>query len=84
MEEKLYKFERLAEKRVTEALKVMRLIGNLANKRNYDYSEEHAKQIIDALDAELRQLKNRFREGTQQDEVAFNFKDLRPGKGSSK
>jgi len=67
-------FERLAEKRVTEALKIMRLIGNLSNRRNYDYTEMHVKEIVDALEAELRQLKNRFREGTQHNNCVFSFK----------
>ena len=33
------RFERLAERRVTEVLRKMRLIGNLSNKRNYTYTD---------------------------------------------
>lgn len=72
--DKASRFERLAERRVTETIKKMRLIGNLANRHNYSYSEEHAKQIIDALDAELRQVKTRFRQETSQPTNGFSFR----------
>lgn len=62
MSEKMKSFERLAERRVNEAMKKMRLIGNLANKRNYEYTDKHAKKIVDALEAELRILKAKFRD----------------------
>ncbi|MCM3186375.1 hypothetical protein [Priestia megaterium] len=75
MEEKLEKFERLAEKRVTEAIKKIRLVGNLANKNNYEYNEEHVKQIIDALESEMRTLKNRFRDESLSETSNFEFKN---------
>ena len=51
--EKASRFERLAERRVTEAIKKMRLIGNLSNRHNYSYTDEHVKQILEALEADL-------------------------------
>lgn len=74
MDEKTEKFERLAEKRVTETIKKMRLIGNLANRRNYTYTEDHVKQIVDALENELRILKSRFKEETSTEIYSFSFK----------
>ncbi|NLD50967.1 MAG: hypothetical protein GX660_27810 [Clostridiaceae bacterium] len=74
MSEKRLKFERLAEKRVTDTIKKMRLVGNLANKNNYDYTDVHVKQIIDALENELRLLKIRFKEGTTSENCTFEFK----------
>jgi uncharacterized protein YeeX (DUF496 family) len=74
MSEKLERFERLAEKRVTDVIKKMRLIGNLANKHNYEYTDEHVKQIIDALEDELRLLKSRFKEEKINEKPAFSFK----------
>lgn len=74
MERKVEKFERLAEKRVTETIKRLRLVGNLANKNNYEYNEEHVKQIIDALEGELRTLKNRFRDESLSETSNFEFK----------
>ncbi len=72
--DKARRFERLAERRVTEVLRKMRLIGNLANKRNYTYTEEHAKQILDALETELRQVKARFRQETGGQSQGFSFR----------
>jgi len=74
MEKKLESFERLAEKRVTEALKKLRLVGNLANKRNYRYTGEHARQIMDALETELKRLKALFKDEARQDAGSFSFK----------
>ncbi len=68
------RFERLAERRVTEVLKKMRLIGNLSNKRNYSYTEEQVRQIVEALETELRQLKGKFRQETSSQGQGFSFK----------
>ena len=72
--EKASRFERLAERRVTETIKKMRLIGNLANRHNYAYTEEHVKQILDALESELRQVKARFRQEVSSQAQWFSFK----------
>jgi bifunctional pyridoxal-dependent enzyme with beta-cystathionase and maltose regulon repressor activities len=71
------KFERLAERRVTEAVKKLRLIGNLANTNNYDYTGEHVAQILAALETEIQLLKNRFTEAKPADAYAFKFKPPR-------
>ncbi|MBW7452867.1 hypothetical protein ACFOLF_13515 [Paenibacillus sepulcri] len=77
MEEKRERFERLAEKRVTDVIHKLRLIGNLANKNNYDYTDEHVKQILDTLDLELRSLKGRFKEESSSEQYSFSFKKNR-------
>jgi len=74
MSEKQDKFEKLAEKRVTEAIKKLRLIGNLSNKNNYDYTEEHAKQIIDTLENEMKILKSKFKDESGPSDTTFSFK----------
>jgi len=61
-ESKLQRFERLGQKRMTEALRRLRLVGNLSNRSNYDYTEDHVKQILDALESEVKQLRTRFRQ----------------------
>lgn len=61
METKREKFERLAERRTNEAVKRIKLIGNLSNKNNYDYTEEHYKQIIAVLEEETRAVKTKFK-----------------------
>jgi hypothetical protein len=68
------RFQRLAERRVTEAIRKLRLIGNLSNRHNYAYTEEHVKQILDALEAELKQVRSRFRQETSAQIPAFSFK----------
>ena len=42
-------FIELANKRVPKALKYLDLIGNLANKSNYSYTEQQSHQIKKAL-----------------------------------
>ena len=54
------KFVRLAEARVTRALKDIKLIGNLSNKSNYVYTEEDAKKIVSALKKAVDDTKARF------------------------
>lgn len=72
--QKLERFERLAEKRVSEVLKRLRLVANLSNRRNYSYSEEHVRQIIDAIDKELRQVRSRFQQEGEQGAHTFSFR----------
>lgn len=73
-ESKLERFERLAQKRVTEALRRLRLVGNLSNRANYEYSDDHVKQLTEALEVELKQLKNRFRQEGGSAGQTFSFK----------
>jgi hypothetical protein len=73
-ESKRQRFERIAQRRITEALHRLRLLGNLSNRATYDYSDEHVKQMLDALETELKQVRHRFRnEGSGQGQ-AFTFK----------
>tara|TARA_B100000242_G_scaffold220412_1_gene161446 strand:+ start:6166 stop:6390 length:225 start_codon:yes stop_codon:yes gene_type:complete len=54
------KFIELTEKRVTKTLDSIRLIGNLSDKRYYEYDEKDVNQIFRALSKELSASKNRF------------------------
>lgn len=60
MNAKSKKFIELANKRVNKTIKDIQLIGNLANKQNYEYTELQAKQIIKALQQELDDVKHAF------------------------
>lgn len=60
MRDKRKKFVGLAEARVNRAIKDIRLIGNLANRAAYEYSDEDAKQIFRALQKEMEAAKSRF------------------------
>ena len=39
---------------------MLRLIGNLANLNNYEYTEDDAQKILSALDVEMKLLKAKF------------------------
>ncbi|MBM9606736.1 hypothetical protein [Desulfopila inferna] len=67
------KFIELAEKRVNKAIKTMRLIGNLSNKSNYEYSDELVNEIVGALERELRDLKRKFSPGKVEGHQDFTF-----------
>jgi ABC-type Fe3+-hydroxamate transport system substrate-binding protein len=54
------RFIDLANKRVTAAILQLRLVGNLANRKNYEYDADDAKKIIRTLQAEMNALKARF------------------------
>jgi hypothetical protein len=54
------KFIELANKRVNRAIKDIQLICNLANRQNYEFSDEQAKKIVRALQHEVDQVKQSF------------------------
>lgn len=54
------KFVELAEKRVSRALKDIKLIGNLSNRTNYTYTDQDVKKITQALTKAVSEMKARF------------------------
>ena len=67
------KFVSLAEKRVTKAIKDLRLIGNLSNRTNYSYTKEDVKKIITSLNKEIRSLKQRFDSDKESQDTVFKL-----------
>lgn len=67
------KFVELAEKRVSRAIKDIRLIGNLSNKGNYSYTESDIRKLHRALAEELKVLKSRFESGSAESGPAFKL-----------
>ena len=59
-ETKRDKFIRLAEYRVNQVLDGLRKIGNLSDKRNYEYSDQDIDKIFSVLSKEINKTKNRF------------------------
>jgi hypothetical protein len=57
------KFKELAEKRVNRAIKDIALVGNLANRSNYSYTDQDAKKILKALKDALDETRTRFESG---------------------
>lgn len=60
MENRREKFIRLATYRTNIVLEKLRILGNLSNKTNYDYSDEDINKIFNAIDSQLRITKARF------------------------
>ncbi|HTR01482.1 MAG TPA: hypothetical protein VMH83_15900 [Candidatus Acidoferrum sp.] len=54
------KFVELAQKRVSRALKDIKLIGNLSNRSNYSYTEQDVKKITSVLKKAVEDMKARF------------------------
>ena len=57
------KFVQLAEKRTRNAIKHIRLIGNLSNRGNYEYTDTDVNKIANALNTEIRNMKDRYASG---------------------
>ena len=56
------RFKALAEQRMTQALKFIRLIGNLSNRQSYDYTPEQYKRMISELKKRVLEAEARFKE----------------------
>lgn len=69
MNEKEEKFQKFAEHRTTQAIKYIRLLGNLSNKRAYSYSKPQVDKIISALNKEVQNLKRKLSEGAPDENV---------------
>jgi hypothetical protein len=54
------RFVELGEARVRKASQMFRLIGNLSNTSNYEFSQEDAQKIFLALDNEMKLLRAKF------------------------
>jgi hypothetical protein len=54
------KFVELANKRVNRAIRDLKLVANLSNRQNYEYTDEQAKKIVRALQQELDTVRHSF------------------------
>ncbi len=70
--EKREKFVRLAEGRTQSALDSIRKLGNLSNRRAYDYDEADVKRIIKALRDATNEIERKF--GSSSGDGADKFK----------
>lgn len=60
MESKRDRFVRLAEARTNKIIDMIRLLGNCANKSNYDYTEADVQKIFSTIEKELKAAKMKF------------------------
>lgn len=74
MRDRRERFVALAESRTDKALKAIRLLGNLSNKSNYDYTDEDVSQILKAIRAEVKALEARFSDAQSGGGTSFKLK----------
>ena len=67
------RFVSLANSRVTAAIRQIRLVGNLANKKNYQYDADEAAKIVRALQRELDELKSKFKGEEKSESTIFSL-----------
>lgn len=70
------KFVDLANKRVSKALNDIRLIGNLANRSNYDYTDADVTKILRALSDEVAACRKRFELASKKSTGGLRFQLL--------
>ena len=69
------KFVELAEKRVNRAIKELRLISNLSNTTNYDYSDKDVSKIFKTLESTMKESKSKFMNGGASSEAQFKLEN---------
>ena len=67
------KFAELATKRVNKTTQAIRVIGNLSNKSNYEYTDQDVRSIIRELNAAVADVKRRFSNGNSADSDNFRI-----------
>lgn len=75
METKSEKFVRLGESRVNDVIKKLRLISNLSNTNNYDYTDEQVKEMLDTIQREVNNMKVAFQKDSNEQDDSFFFKN---------
>lgn len=60
METKRDRFVRIVENRTNKIIDMLRLLGNCANKSNYDYTEADVQKIFNTLEKELKAAKMKY------------------------
>lgn len=63
--EKSERFKRVAEGRTNKIIDQIRLLGNCANKSNYEYSDDEVKRIFSAIEIELKEAKSKFQQSSK-------------------
>lgn len=67
------RFVSLANSRVTAAINQIRLVGNLSNRKNYEYSAEDVAKITRTLQRELDEMKAKFKGEEKNGTSAFSL-----------
>ena len=54
------KFQKLAENRVNKAIVAISRVGNLSNRRLYEWRSDEVQKIMEALKKAVSEVENRF------------------------
>lgn len=65
-ETKKQRFQRLAEKRTNDVLERLRILGNCANRGQYEYATEDVRKIFNAIEKSVEVIKLKFKDGETQ------------------
>ena len=71
--EKRQNFVRLAENRTRNAIRAIRVIGKLSNKKAYQYDEADVQKIFRALTKEVEALRARLTQKGSKDTIEFSL-----------
>lgn len=64
-ESKHQRFRRLAQARGDRLIKEISLLGNLSNRKNYDFESEDVERLFAPIEDELRECRAKFDPDTQ-------------------
>lgn len=62
------RFKRLATVRTNKVISMLRLIGNLSNTGNYEYSDKDVNRIFKAIIDEINVIRARFKDSRKRSE----------------
>ncbi len=66
------RFYRVAERRANNVINALRLLGQCANTRVYEYTEEDVQRMFREIERELRNAKQSFAAQEQSKEFRFS------------
>ncbi|USE38038.1 hypothetical protein [Endozoicomonas sp. SCSIO W0465] len=67
------KFVEIANIRMVKTLRLIDRVGALADKSRYDYTDEQADKIKEALQSALAELVNKFEHGEKEEKPVFRI-----------
>lgn len=70
-ETKRDRFKRLASSRTNTVIEKLEILGNCANRSNYEYTEDEVKQMLLAIERKVNEVKVLFSNSSQKDNFHF-------------
>lgn len=71
--DKRERFVSLAERRMVNAIRAVRIVGNLSNKAHYEFTDADVNKIVSTLQREVAQLERRFKEPSLRARIDFKL-----------